>query len=136
MAVNEGSSYLPTSLLTHGSTHKLYFRSFHSFLKREPQICCSTRGHLLHSSKHTQLPQTDSPAQDAQHGEDQHYQVLLFLYCNFLNNCAIYVYHLFLALISPNNVAYYAGGTKSKKCIPLPEVGVVFEHGAGFVWIY
>ena len=104
---------------THARIHAqtlLPFLSFH-FLKREHQICCSTRGHLLRSRKHTHLPQTDSPAQDAHHGEDQHNQVLLFLNCNFLHICAFYVYHLFLVLISPNKkklpVANNAGGTKS-----------------------
>ena len=113
---------LPTYLLTHSRTDpRTNFTSvpYFSFLKREHQICCSTRGHLLGSNKHTHLPQTDSPAQDAQHGEDQHDQVLLFLNCNFLHICAIYVYHSFLAFFSPNKqklpVAYNAGGTKSKK---------------------
>ena len=119
-SMNEGSSYLPTSRLTHHAPTLVPFLPFISH-KREHQICCSTRGHLLCSNKHTHLPQTDTPAQDAQHGEDQHDQVLLFLNCNFLHICAIYVYHLFLALISPNKktlpVAYNAGGTKSKKRI-------------------
>ena len=58
----------------------------------------SAAQHLLGSNKHTHLPQTDSLAQDAQHGEDQHNQVLLFLNCNFLHICAIYVYHLFFGI--------------------------------------
>ena len=75
---------------THARIHAqtlLPFLSFH-FLKREHKICCSTGGHLLRSSKHTHLPQTDSLAQDAQYGVDQHDQVLLFFNCNFLHICA------------------------------------------------
>ena len=81
MAVNEGSSYLPSYLLTHSRTDpRTNFTSvpFLSFLQEgAPDLLLNPRTPPTQQQAHPPT-QTDSPVSEAHHGEDHHDQVLTF----------------------------------------------------------